>query len=291
MTNSLTRRQFLQTSSVSGAAALAAPALLRAGAANERLNVAFIGVGGRGGRNINELAVAKGTKPARGRDARNQRAVPRDDVNVVALCDVNRQNLGRAAEMFPKARTYEDFRKLFDQANDIDAVVVSTTEHTHAYAVLPALQLRKHVYCEKPITHNVVEARLLAEEAARAGVATQMGTQIHGMPNYRRVVELIQSGAIGKVTESHTWVSRAWGLQSAQEAEQNGDIVQVTERPDRGANAAGAPELGPLAGTGAVPAVPRSLFSGAEVGTAGGISATARCPIWEATGTTSPGGP
>ena len=220
---------------------------------------------GRGGRNINELAVKKGVKPAHGNDARNPQGLARDDVNVVALCDVDRRNLGKAADMFPQARTYEDFRKLFDNAGDIDAVVVSTTEHTHAYAVLPALQLRKHVYCEKPITHNVVEARLLAEEAARAGVATQMGTQIHGMPNYRRVVELIQSGAIGKVREAHTWVSRAWGLQSKAEAEANNDRVFVTERPSE---AMTPPEylnwelwLGP----GTVPAVPRSLLPRSEV--------------------------
>jgi predicted dehydrogenase len=151
--------------------------------------------------------------------------------NVVALCDVDAQYLGRASAQYPKAKTYKDFRRLYDDAKDIDAVVVSTTEHTHAFATLPALQMKKHVYCEKPLTHNVREVPIIMEAASRAGVATQMGTQIHGMPNYRRVVEIVQSGAIGAVRETHVWVARAWGLQSREDAEKNKDIVAVTERP------------------------------------------------------------
>lgn len=208
----LTRRRFLAQTAGLGAAALGAPAILRSAAPNERLNLAFIGVGGRGGSNLREMT-------ASGRD------------NVVAVCDVNMQTLGKAAEKFPGAQKYTDFRKLYDEARDIDAVVVSTTEHTHAFATLPALQLLKPVYCEKPLTHNVKEARLIMQAAEKAKVATQMGTQIHGMPNYRRVVELIQSGAIGKVTEAHVWVNRAWGLQSQEDAKKNNDIVFVTERP------------------------------------------------------------
>ena len=96
----------------------------------------------------------------------------------------------------------------------LDAVVVSTTEHTHAFATLPALQAKKHVYCEKPLTRDVHECRIITEAAAKAGVQTQMGTQIHAGNNFRRVVELIQSGAIGEVREAHTWVSRAWGWKS-----------------------------------------------------------------------------
>jgi predicted dehydrogenase len=96
---------------------------------------------------------------------------------------------------------------------------------------LPALQLGKHVYCEKPLTHNVWEARVIREAAAKARVATQMGTQIHASDNYRRVVELIQTGAIGPVHEAHVWVNRAWGLQSEEAAKRNQDIVFVTERP------------------------------------------------------------
>jgi len=207
------RRSFLQ--SAAGAAALAtfgSPAFLRASQL-EKLNVAFIGVGGRGGANL--------------------KAVTADpDVNVVALCDVNEQNLGNAARLFPQSRKYIDFRKLYeDGTDDIDAVVVSTPEHTHAYATMPALLRGKHVYCEKPLTHNVEEARLVTQAAAKANVATQMGTQIHAGSNYRRVVEAIQSGAIGDVTECHVWVSRAWGRQSAEDAATNKDRVHTLERP------------------------------------------------------------
>jgi predicted dehydrogenase len=210
--NRHSRRAFLRRSAVAASTVFAAPALLRARALNERLNLAFIGVGGRGGANLRTMTES-GVE------------------NVVALCDVNSRNLGKAAEQFSAARTYADFRKLYDDARDIDAVVVSTAEHTHAYATLPALKLGKHVYCEKPLTQNVAEARLITQAAAKAKVATQMGTQIHGMPNYRRVVELIRANAIGPVKEAHVWVSRAWGLQSREDAEKYKDIVFVTERP------------------------------------------------------------
>ena len=210
-----TRRRFLASS----AAALAAPMFVRARGANERLNVALIGVGGRGRANLN------GVKSE----------------NIVALCDVNRAAVDQAAATYPEARRESDFRKLFDKAAAFDAVVVSTCEHTHAFATLAALQLGKHVYCEKPLTHNIWEARVIREAAGKAKVATQMGTQIHAGDNYRRVVELIQTGAIGPVREAHVWVSRAWGLQSAEDAKANGDIVHVTDVPKE--SVAPPPEL------------------------------------------------
>src|SRR5205823_14182186 len=135
------------------------------------------------------------------------------------------KNVDSAAKLHPMAKKYTDFRKVFDDQKDFDAVVVSTCEHTHAFATLPAIQLGKHVYCEKPLTHGVWEARVIQEAAKKAKVATQMGTQIHATDNYRRVVELVQSGSIGKVTECHVWVGRTWGLQTAEEAAANNDIV------------------------------------------------------------------
>ncbi len=206
------RRHFLTTTA---SAALGFPAILRAQSPAKTIRLAIIGCGGRGGSNLAAL-------------------VKDPNVVITALCDVDKNNLDRAAAQHPKARLYRDFRKLYDDSPalaDIDAVVVSTTEHTHAFATLPALRLKKPVYCEKPLTHNVHEARLITQAAAEAGVATQMGTQIHASANYRRVVELIQSGAIGSVTDAHVCVSRAWGLQSQADAEANKDLVFVANRP------------------------------------------------------------
>jgi predicted dehydrogenase len=205
-----TRRQFLEATGLATASVIFGfPALLRARSPNDKLNIAVIGCGGRGGENLGEV---------RGE-------------NIVALCDVNERNLEAAAKKFPQARKYIDFRKLYDDTQDIDAVVISCAEHTHAFATLPALKLGKHVYCEKPLTHSVWEARVITEAARQAKVATQMGTQIHASSNYRRVVELVQSGAIGTVSEVHVWVERAWGWQSKEAAKQHHDSVFVTERP------------------------------------------------------------
>ncbi|MCC7376956.1 MAG: Gfo/Idh/MocA family oxidoreductase [Verrucomicrobiales bacterium] len=201
----VSRRSFMATV----LAASTAPALLRAANPGEKLNIAVIGCGGRGGGNLAEVS----------------------SENIVALCDVNARNLDAAAAKHPGARKYSDFRKLFDQEKSFDAVVVSTAEHTHAFATLPALKMRKHVYCEKPLTHSIWEARLIREAAREAKVATQMGTQIHATSNYRRVVEWVRSGTLGSIREVHVWVSRAWGLQSAEAAKRNQDIVQATDRP------------------------------------------------------------
>jgi len=211
----ITRRRFLATAGLA-TAATAFPKRVRSqvvepAPSNKHLRLAIIGVGGRGGANLRELT-SQGDE-------------------VVAICDVDKRHLDRASAQFPTAKTFKDFRVLYDEFQDFDAVVVSTPEHTHAYATLPALRLGKHVYCEKPLTHNIAEARVIAAAAEKAGVATQMGTQIHGMPNYRRVVELIRSGAIGPVREAHVWVSRAWGHQSEDDAKQNNDIVYVADRP------------------------------------------------------------
>ncbi|HJT34342.1 MAG TPA: Gfo/Idh/MocA family oxidoreductase [Pirellulales bacterium] len=205
------RRQFLKAAA-GAAGVLAAPSFVCATGANDKLNIAVIGCGGRGGANLQAVAAA--------------------GENIVALCDVNQTNLDAAGERHPHAKKFTDFRKLFDHAADFDAVVVSTCEHTHAFATLPALQLGKHVYCEKPLTHNIYEARVIRLAAAKAKVATQMGTQIHAGDNYRRVVELIETGTIGAVREAHVWVSRAWGWQpSAEAARQHSDIVLVQDRP------------------------------------------------------------
>ncbi len=132
--------------------------------------------------------------------------------NIVALCDVDRNYLERSHQRFPDARLYADYREMLEQEGDrIDALLVGTPDHQHALPSLLAIRAGKHVYCEKPLTHTVHESRLLAEEAAERGVATQMGIQIHAGENYRRVVEIVQSGALGDVTDVHVWVSKDWG--------------------------------------------------------------------------------
>lgn len=193
MSHHRSRREFLKQSGVAGLALLGSGYFSSLPAAeskspNEKLNIGCIGTA-------------------------NQARFSIDNVkqeNIVALCDIDDVLLDRAAAEFPNANKYHDFRKLLEQKN-IDAVTVCTPDHIHAPATLMALRLGKHVYCEKPLTHDVYEARLVAKAAAEARTATQMGTQIHAGDNYRRVVEIIQSGAIGPVREVHTWAGRSWG--------------------------------------------------------------------------------
>jgi predicted dehydrogenase len=206
----LSRRHFSKLLATSALGTLVAPAFLRGQNLNSKLNIAVIGAGGRGAGNMADVARSE---------------------NIVAVCDVAESALDSAQKKFTQAKRFTDFRKLYKIEKEFDAVVVSTCEHTHAFATLPALKLRKHVYCEKPLTYNIWEARVIREAAAKAKVATQMGTQIHAGDNYRRVVELVQSGTIGPVREVHVWVGRAWGRQSPEAAAKNRDIVNVLERP------------------------------------------------------------
>ena len=210
VSEALSRRHFSKLLAASALGTLTAPSFLRGQNLNSKLNIAIIGAGGRGGSNMGDVGRSE---------------------NIVAVCDVAEAALDSAQMKFPQAKRFTDFRRLYEAEKEFDAVVVSICEHTHAFATLPALKLGKHVYCEKPLTYNIWEARVIREAAARAKVATQMGTQIHAGDNYRRVVELVQSGAIGPVGEVHVWVGRAWGRQTAEAAAKNHDIVSVRERP------------------------------------------------------------
>src|SRR5262249_17291623 len=118
---------------------------------------------------------------------------------------------GPARKRFPQAQFYTDFRRLVDHKG-LDAVLVGTPDHVHALAALAALRNGLHVFCEKPLTHTVEEARLVAQTAAKQKRVTQMGTQIHAGDNYRRVVELVQAGAIGPIQEVHVWCGRSYGI-------------------------------------------------------------------------------
>src|SRR5215475_8082698 len=188
----MTRRQFLRATSLATAGAWVvgcqtpAPRKL---SANEKLNLGIIGTANRAAQNLSHVATE----------------------NIVALCDVDDDLLASAKQRFPRARTYNDFRKLLERP-DLDAVIVCTADHTHAVATAAALRLGNHVYCEKPLTHTVAEARAIAGlAAANKKLATQMGTQIHATENYHRTVELVQSGAIGRVRECHVWCEKSLG--------------------------------------------------------------------------------
>ncbi len=186
----LTRRHFLWTSAALGSAAIALPAFLKAKSPNGRLNVALIGVGGQGGYQLG--------------DARKME-------NVVAICDIDENILDRVVRGVPKAKRYFDFRKMLEEMErGIDAVMVSTPDHTHAPASAMAMKMGKHCYCEKPLAHTVHEARFLARLAKEKNLVTQMGTQIHATENYRRAVEIVQAGVLGPIAEVMTWCPRNW---------------------------------------------------------------------------------
>lgn len=154
---------------------------------NEKLNIAMIGAGGRGRGNLDGVL----------------------SENIVALCDVDERLAHSAQQACPNAKFFQDFRKMLEQMrNQIDAVVVSTPDHTHAVAAAMAMRMGKHVYCEKPLTRTIWEARMLRDLARRYKVATQMGNQGTASNELRQGVEVIQSGVLGKVTEIHVWSNR-----------------------------------------------------------------------------------
>lgn len=187
MNNTTTRRQFIKQTAATFAVPMILPGLSMAQSANGKLNHASIGVGGMGGSDINSIS-------------------SHAKVNIIAICDVDENNLNAAALKFPNARKYRDWRELLDkEEKNIDSVNVSTPDHMHAPIAMTAIEKGKHVYCQKPLTHEVFEARQLTLAARRKNVVTQMGIQIHADVTYRMAVILLQQGAIGKVKEWHSW--------------------------------------------------------------------------------------
>ncbi|HOJ61325.1 MAG TPA: Gfo/Idh/MocA family oxidoreductase [bacterium] len=156
---------------------------------NETLNIAGIGVGGKGYSDVETC----------------------DSENIVALCDVDWNSAAGAFNRFPKAKKFKDFRKMLDECPEIDAVTISTPDHTHAIAALRCMERGKAVYVQKPLTHKVNEARILREAAHRYGVATQMGNQGAATDMHREVCEWIWAGLIGTVREVHSWTDRPKG--------------------------------------------------------------------------------
>jgi hypothetical protein len=161
----------------------AAPALV---GGERKLNLAGIGVGGQGASDLQELA----------------------SENIIALCDVDEARADETFRRFPRARRYRDFREMLDREKDVEAVVVATPDHTHAVATALALRGGKHVYCEKPLTRTVLEARQIADLARQSGVATQMGNQGMAFEGNRLIKEWLADGAIGPVHEVHAWSDR-----------------------------------------------------------------------------------
>ena len=186
----LTRRQFLRGALLSATAFMVVPGgvlgVRGAASANQKLNLAGIGIGGQGAHDLGQM----------------------ESENIVALCDVDKRYAAHTFKKYPKAQQFTDYRQMLDQVKEIDGVVVATPDHLHAFAAMEAIKRGKHVYCEKPLTHSVWEARRLATAAREARVATQMGNQGQASEQTRQLCEYVWAGAIGDVREAHIWTDR-----------------------------------------------------------------------------------
>lgn len=193
----VSRRLFLAGSAATGAALtegcstfnIVPPHVLggpRHIAPSEKLNVGIIGAGGKGAE-----------------DTRNV-----SSENIVALCDVDDVRCAETVKAHPSAKRYYDFREMLEKEKDLDAVTVSTPDHVHALASITAMRRGLHVYCQKPLTHSVYEARLMRKTAQKHGVMTQMGNQGTAEDGLRKAVEIVRSGAIGPVRQVHVWTNR-----------------------------------------------------------------------------------
>ena len=205
----ITRRRFL-AATASSLAFTYIPK--RVWGANERFYVAGIGVGGKGAGEVTDVTRAGGT--------------------FVALCDVDEARAGKTFGGFPEAKRYQDFRVMLEKEKGIDAVTVSTPDHTHAIASVMAMLLGKHVYCQKPLTHSIYEARVMAQAAQYYKVQTQMGNQAHAGEPTRRAVELIRAGIIGPVREVHAWTNRPIWPQGQDALKERNRLAQQAKPSD-----------------------------------------------------------
>jgi len=197
MSTPLDRRDFLRHTGLAAAGFALAPPWLNAAtpdvSPSSKLNVAAIGFGGVGGSNVRNSA----------------------DENIVALCDLDLKRCAGTIKQFPKADTFTDFRVMLDKRKDIDAVIIATPDHSHAYIAMECMRRGKHVYVQKPIAHNVFEARTLTEAARKHRVVTQMGNQGHSGEGIRQICEWLEAGLIGQVREAHAWTNRPIWPQSS----------------------------------------------------------------------------
>ena len=186
----LSRRQFASASALAALSATIVPSrVLGADGPSNKLRIAAVGVGGMGAVNLKAC----------------------EGETIVALCDVDRGYAAKTFALYPQARVYKDYRLMLEKEKGIDAVVVATPDHTHAVITMAAMQAGKHVFCQKPLTHTVVEARRITDAARRYGVTTQMGNQGHSYESIRLLKEWLDDGAIGDVTEVHAWTDRPVG--------------------------------------------------------------------------------
>lgn len=190
------RRQFLQTTAVAGIGYWVAAGAhgqeskesKESQSPNERIAMASIGIGGKGSSDSNDAGSAG---------------------DMVAICDIDENTLNAGLKRFPKAKPYTDFRKMLDEmGKSIDAVTISTPDHTHAPAALMAMRMGKHCFCQKPLSHTIYEARLMAQVAVESKVATQMGNQGTAENPLRRAAAVVKSGVLGTVKEVHVWTNR-----------------------------------------------------------------------------------
>ncbi|MHC4213608.1 MAG: Gfo/Idh/MocA family protein [Planctomycetota bacterium] len=186
----LTRRNFVKSTASALAGFTIVPSYVLAASGqkppSEKLNIAFIGVGGQGERNIGSLS----------------------GENIVALCDVDQARAAKMYESYPDVPRYKDFRKMLDKQKNIDAVVVTTPDHSHAVAAMTTIKMKKHLFCEKPLTYSIYEARKLTEAARNAKIATQMGIHHHAGGGTRMAYDVIRADMIGNVREVHLWTVR-----------------------------------------------------------------------------------
>lgn len=186
--NSLTRRAFIQSVGIVAAAGATAPSFIKAATLQKELHIACVGVNGMGWADLSNV----GSHPK---------------VKFVGFCDIDSNRFDKVDEAFPGTPHFADYREMLGTLGDrVDAVIVATPDHMHAPAAMMAMEMGKHVYCQKPLTHTVWEARQMRRMATKKNLTTQMGNQIHSAREYRIGVRLIQDGAIGKVKEVHSWV-------------------------------------------------------------------------------------
>ena len=227
-TQTISRRQFTSTAAMAALSAAIVPSrVLGQDAPSNKLNLAAIGIGGMGASNLKACA----------------------GENIVALCDVDSDYAAKTIALYPKAKVYLDYREMLEKEKGIDGVIIATPDHTHAAITMAVLRAGKHVYCQKPLTHTVHEARTITEAARQYKVVTQMGNQGQSYQSMRLLKEWLDDGAIGNVTEVHAWTDRPVGGDPWSDFE-------VRSRPTDAPPVPKGARLGAVARAGGVPALP-----------------------------------